>query len=224
MRLLLAEDEYDLNTILTQRLRKEGYVVDSCMDGEETLYYLSNETYDCAVLDIMMPKKDGLEVLRTIRRRNIMTPVIFLTARDSLQDKVTGLDSGAQDYLIKPFAIEELLARLRAILRKSSGKTDNCYRIDDLVMDTASKRVFRGEKEIRLSVKEFLLLEYLLRNAGIVLTREQIEKNIWNMDYEGSSNMIDVYIRYLRKKIDEGADRKLIHTVRGIGYVLREEQ
>lgn len=171
----------------------------------------------------MMPKADGFAVLRALRSKGKNTPVLFLTARDSVQDRVAGLDSGANDYLVKPFSVEELLARIRAMTRTAFGVSDSLLSVGDLTMDTAAKVVKRGGKEIPLSAKEYALLEYLMHNAGIVLSREKIENHIWNFDYEGGTNVVDVYIRYLRKKIDEGYDKKLIHTVRGRGYVLREE-
>lgn len=223
MRILFAEDERDLNDIITKKLTSQGYSVDSVYDGEEAIDILSYTDYDAVILDIMMPKADGFAVLRALRSKGKNTPVLFLTARDSVQDRVAGLDSGANDYLIKPFSVEELLARIRAMTRTAFGVSDSLLSVGDLTMDTAAKVVKRGGKEIPLSAKEYALLEYLMHNAGIVLSREKIENHIWNFDYEGGTNVVDVYIRYLRKKIDEGYDKKLIHTVRGRGYVLREE-
>lgn len=223
MRILFAEDERDLNDIITKKLTSQGYSVDSAYDGEEAIDILSYTDYDAVILDIMMPKADGFAVLRALRSKGKNTPVLFLTARDSVQDRVTGLDSGANDYLVKPFSVEELLARIRAMTRTAFGVSDSLLSVGDLTMDTAAKIVKRGGKEIPLSAKEYALLEYLMHNAGIVLSREKIENHIWNFDYEGGTNVVDVYIRYLRKKIDEGYDKKLIHTVRGRGYVLREE-
>ena len=223
MRILFAEDERDLNHIITKKLTSQGYSVDSVYDGEEAIDILSYTDYDAAILDIMMPKADGFAVLRALRSKGKNTPVLFLTARDSVQDRVAGLDSGANDYLVKPFSVEELLARIRAMTRTAFGVSDSLLSVGDLTMDTAAKVVKRGGKEIPLSAKEYALLEYLMHNAGIVLSREKIENHIWNFDYEGGTNVVDVYIRYLRKKIDEGYDKKLIHTVRGRGYVLREE-
>lgn len=223
MRILFAEDERDLNHIITKKLTSQGYSVDSVYDGEEAIDILSYTDYDAVILDIMMPKADGFAVLRALRSAGKNTPVLFLTARDSVQDRVAGLDSGANDYLVKPFSVEELLARIRAMTRTAFGVSDSLLSVGDLTMDTAAKVVKRGGKEIPLSAKEYALLEYLMHNAGIVLSREKIENHIWNFDYEGGTNVVDVYIRYLRKKIDEGYDKKLIHTVRGRGYVLREE-
>lgn len=224
MRILLAEDEKDLNKIITARLKDEYYSVDSCFDGMEAEEYLDTVKYDAVILDIMMPKKDGLSVLKKMRRRKNPTPVILLTAKDSVEDRVAGLDAGANDYLVKPFAFEELLARVRVLLRKPEETPKTCYEIADLEVHFDTHKVTRGGEEIRLSGKEFALLRYMVQNAGIVLSRDRLEQHLWNYDYMGSSNVIDVYIRYLRKKIDEGREKKLIHTVRGSGYVLKEEE
>ena len=221
MRILVAEDERDLNEILCKKLRSEDYCVDGCFDGEEALDYLASVDYDAVILDIMMPKRSGLEVVEQLRRQGNQTPVLFLTARDSIDDRVTGLDAGADDYLVKPFAFDELLARLRVMTRKRGGERRNLFTIDDLTLDIRSKRVERGGAELKLSAKEYALLEYLIRNKGVVLSRIQIEENIWGFDYEGSSNIVDVYIRYLRRKIDKDHPVKLIHTIRGSGYVLK---
>ena len=221
MRILVAEDERDLNEILCKKLRSEDYCVDGCFDGEEALDYLASVEYDAVILDIMMPKRSGLQVVEQLRRQGDHTPVLFLTARDSIDDRVTGLDAGADDYLVKPFAFDELLARLRVMTRKRGGERSNLFTIDDLTLDIRSKRVERGGVELKLSAKEYALLEYLIRNKGVVLSRIQIEENIWGFDYEGSSNIVDVYIRYLRRKIDKDHPVKLIHTIRGSGYVLK---
>ena len=221
MRILVAEDERDLNELLCKKLRSEDYCVDGCFDGEEALDYLASVDYDAVILDIMMPKRSGLEVVEQLRRQGNQTPVLFLTARDSIDDRVTGLDAGADDYLVKPFAFDELLARLRVMTRKRGGERSNLFTIDDLTLDIRSKRVERGGAELKLSAKEYALLEYLIRNKGVVLSRIQIEENIWGFDYEGSSNIVDVYIRYLRRKIDKDHPVKLIHTIRGSGYVLK---
>lgn len=222
MRIFIAEDERDLNEIITQKLTAEGYSVDSCYDGAEAIDILSYTDYDAVILDIMMPKADGFAVLRSLRDTGKTTPVLFLTARDAVSDRVKGLDSGANDYLVKPFSLDELCARVRAMTRASFGRASNILRVGDLTLDCASHVVKRGETEIPLSAKEYALLEYLMYNQGVVLSREKIENHIWNFDYEGGTNVVDVYIRYLRKKIDDGHDEKLIHTVRGSGYVLRE--
>lgn len=223
MRILLAEDERDLNHIIAKRLTAEGYSVDCCFDGQEAIDILSYTDYDALILDVMMPLADGYAVLRALRDKGKTTPVLFLTARDAVADRVKGLDSGANDYLVKPFSFEELFARLRAMTRTSFGTTENVLRVDDLTLDRASQTVRRGNREISLSAKEYALLEYLMLNSGVVLSRERIEDHIWNFDYEGGTNVVDVYISYLRKKIDEGEKTKLIHTVRARGYVLRKE-
>ncbi|MCM1256223.1 MAG: response regulator transcription factor [Roseburia sp.] len=222
MRILLAEDEQDLNSIISQKLISDGYSVDSCFDGKEAIDILSYTEYDAVILDIMMPGADGYEVLRSLRDAGKTTPVLFLTAKDSVSDRVKGLDSGANDYLVKPFSFEELSARLRAMMRTSFGTASNILSLADLTLDTASHRVKRDGKEIPLSAKEYELLEYFMYNQDIVLSREKIENHIWNFDYEGGTNVVDVYVSYLRKKIDTGYEKKLIHTVRGKGYVLRE--
>lgn len=222
MRILIAEDERDLNAILTKKLTKEGYGVDCCYDGEEALAYLDGAEYDAVVLDIMMPGRNGLEVLARLRARGKLTPVIFLTARDAIEDRIKGLDAGANDYLIKPFSLDELLARIRAMTRKADNSPTNIYTLRDLVVDCNARMVSRGGVPIPLSSREFAVLETLIRNQGVVLSREQIETHVWNYDYAGGSNVVDVYIRNLRRKIDDGADAKLIHTIRGSGYVLRE--
>ena len=223
MRILLAEDELDLNDILTQKLSSEGYSVDSCLDGEEAMDCLDVAQYDVVILDIMMPKADGYAVLRKIRDGGSTTPVLFLTARDAVSDRVQGLDAGADDYLTKPFALEELMARVRALTRTKHGNTGNLLTAADLTMDIASHTVNRAGKRVELSAKEYQLLEYLLHNKGIVLSREKIENHIWNFDYEGGTNVVDVYISYLRKKIDSGHEVRLIRTVRGAGYTLKED-
>ena len=223
MRLLYAEDEEDLNRIVTKKLTEEGFSVDSCFDGREAIDNIQFTEYDAAILDIMMPHADGFAVLKELRKLKKNTPVLFLTARDSIEDRVTGLDSGANDYLVKPFSFEELLARIRVLTREKHNITENILSIGDLELNLSSHIVTRGGTEITLTSKEYQLLEYLLYNKEKVLSREKIENHIWNYDYEGGTNVIDVYIRYLRKKIDDGFPTKLIHTVRGAGYVIREE-
>lgn len=223
MRILVAEDERSLNRIITKQLKSAGYSVDSVFDGEEAYDHLTSAEYDAAVLDIMMPKCDGLTLIKKIRAEGIDTPAMFLTARDSIDDRVTGLDTGADDYLVKPFAFEELLARVRVLIRKKSAVKTSIITVGSLSINTADRKVSRGGKEISLSAKEYELLRYLAINKGIVLSREKIENHIWNFDYEGGTNVVDVYIRYLRKKIDEDFETKLIHTVRGAGYVIKEQ-
>lgn len=222
MRILVAEDERDMNRLISKRLAAENYSVDSCYDGVQVFEYLECAEYDGIILDIMMPRMDGIQVLKKLREQNCQIPVLLLTARDSIEDRVTGLDAGADDYLVKPFAFEELLARIRVMLRKPASVKSNIYRVGDLEVHVDTCRVFRAGKEISLSSREFSLLRYMAQNQGIVLSREKLEQHIWNYDFSGGSNVIDVYIRYLRKKIDEGCEKKLIHTVRGAGYVLRE--
>ena len=223
MRVLIAEDEKSLNRIIAKQLKASGYSVDCAFNGEEAYDLISMTDYDAAVLDVMMPKMDGFSLLKKIRNEGNHLPVLFLTARVSIEDRVEGLDIGADDYLIKPFAFEELLARIRVLIRKNSVFNSNIITIADLTVDISSRKVIRDGKDIFLSAKEYELLQYLAINKGIVLGREKIENHIWNYDYEGGTNVVDVYIRYLRKKIDDGYDKKLIHTVRGMGYVLREE-
>ena len=223
MRILIAEDEMDLNTILTSKLTGAGYSVDSCFDGHEAILYMESADYDLVILDIMMPKADGFTVLERLRSSGKRTPVLFLTARDSVPDRVRGLDAGANDYLVKPFSLDELMARIRVLTRTSHGAALNLLSAADLTMDINSHEVRRAGVKIDLSAKEYQLLEYLLYNKGIVLSREKIENHIWNFDYEGGTNIVDVYISYLRRKIDEKHPLKLIRTVRGVGYVLRED-
>lgn len=222
MRILVVEDETDLNRMIKQQLKDVGYGVDSCFNGEEALDYLSVTDYDLIITDIMMPQKDGLTLIKELREEGKTVPVLFLSAKDSVEDRVQGLDCGGDDYLVKPFAFAELLARIRVLLRKNSGIKTNRLTAGDLIMDVNAHTVQRGGRNIVLSAKEFQLLHYLLVNKGIVLSRERLANHIWDFGYDGVSNIIDVYIRYLRKKIDEGFDRPLIHTVRGRGYMLKE--
>ena len=221
MRILVVEDETTLNKLITQRLKDESYSVDSCFDGQEALDYFSCADYDVVLLDILLPKLSGLELLSKIRAKNDNTPVILLTAMDAIEDRVKGLNAGADDYLVKPFAFDELIARIRVLTRRSSNQLTSVLRIADLVMDTNAHTVHRGNNAIHLSSKEFSILEYLLTNQEIVISRDTINQHMWDYDYDGGSNIVDVYIRYLRKKIDDDYPVKLIHTVRGVGYVLR---
>ncbi len=226
MRILVVEDEKKIRDVIVKTLKKENYAVDSCIDGEEALEYISAADYDAVILDIMMPKLDGFEVLKKIRSKNMKIPVMFLTARDGIEDRVKGLDYGADDYLIKPFAFEELLARVRVMLRKNQMENENkgnIFEISNLSLDCKEHRVFRGNTEIKLSAKEFSILEYMIRNKGKVISKEKIEEHVWDYDYEGGSNVIEVYIRFLRKKIDDNFTPKLIHTIRRVGYVLKVE-
>ena len=224
MRILIAEDEEDMNRLIKKSLEKEGYGVDACFDGKEALYYLEHTDYDAAILDIMMPEADGLTVLKAIRKKGLDLPVMFLTAKDSIPDRELGLDSGADDYLIKPFDFDELLARVRSMTRKRTPHTSSAITIGDLTLDTGSHTVTRAGKTIDLSSREYSILEYMCMNPGIVLSREKIEDHIWNYDYSGGSNVVDVYISYLRKKIDGGQPHKLIRTVWGAGWMIKEDQ
>ncbi len=223
MTVLIAEDERDLNNIIKKKLESDGYNVDNCYDGEEAINYLAVCEYDAVLLDIMMPKADGYEVVKYMREKSISTPVIFLTAKDSVDDIVKGLDCGANDYLVKPFSFAELGARLRAVTRKHFNMTGNILTVNDLTLDISTKSVKRAGKEIILSAKEYSLLEYLMMNKNIVLSKEKIENHVWNAEYEGGTNVVAVYINYLREKIDGKSEKKLISTVRGSGYVIRGE-
>ncbi len=224
MKILVVEDEKDMNHIITKELREERYLVDSCYDGDSAYDYLTMEEYDGVVLDIMLPGMNGFELLKKARGKGVQTPVLFLSARSRVDDIVQGLDIGADDYLVKPFAFRELSARVRAMTRKKAGVRENIYRCGELTVDVNGHLVTRAETQISLSPKEFAILLYLIRNQNIVVTREQIEANIWDIDHDSYSNVIDVYIRYLRKKIDDPYEAKLIHTIRGVGYVLREQE
>ena len=213
MRILVVEDEKKINDVIVKTLKKEKYGVDSCFDGEEALDYIFSVEYDIILLDIMLPKKDGFEVLKSMRKKGIKTPVLFLTARDQIEDRVRGLDLGADDYLVKPFAFEELLARIRVVLRKNSGSGEdggNVLKIANLTVDCNKHEVFRDDVSIKLSAKEFSILEYMMRNKGRVVSKEKIEEHVWDFDYEGGSNIVEVYIKFLRKKVDNDFSPKLI--------------
>lgn len=224
MRILVVEDEKDLNNIITKHLKKNNFSVDSVFNGEEALEYLDYGTYDLIILDIMLPKVNGYEVIKKLRENKNETAVLMLTARDSIEDKIKGLDLGADDYLIKPFDFGELLARIRALVRRKYGNTSNTMEIDDLCIDIAKKSVVRGGKNIELTGKEYEVLEYLIQNKGHVLSRDKIRDSVWDYGYEGESNIIDVLIKNIRKKIDIGNSKQLIHTKRGLGYVLKEDE
>ena len=221
MKILLIEDDRELAESMRFQLEKEGYETDICDDGEEGLYYMKERSHDLVILDRMLPSMDGITVLQEARKNHVSTPVIMLTALGELQDKLTGLKGGADDYMVKPFAFEELLARIRVLLRKPAETSSTCLQTADLKILLDTHQVFRGNTEIRLSGKEFSLLRYMMQNEGIVLSRDKLEQHIWNYDFTGGSNVIDVYIRYLRRKIDDGFEPKLIHTIRGTGYVLK---
>ena len=222
MRILVVEDTKDMNLLIVKTLKKAGYTVDGCYDGEEAKLHLLGAQYDAILLDIMMPKLNGYDFLKYLREKGHETPVLFLTAKDAVADRVKGLDLGADDYLVKPFDFDELLARIRVMTRKKAGSRSNLFTYADLIVDTQKRTVHRGDKEISLIPKEFTILEHFIRNQGIVISREQLENRIWNYEYSGSSNNIDVYMSRLRKKIDGEFSVKLIHTIRGVGWVLRE--
>ncbi len=219
MRVLLVEDEPTLADSLRRGLREERYAVDAADDGEVVLDYVAAASYDLIILDIMLPKRDGLSVCCELRRRNITTPILMLTARDTVVDRIAGLDSGADDYLIKPFAFQELLARMRALLRRPADIRGSAgLQVADLRLDTVNHVAHRGDQAIALSAKEYALLECLMRHPNQTLTRTQIGEHVWDLDFTGQSNVIDVYVGYLRRKIDDRAAVKLIHTIRGVGY------
>jgi DNA-binding response OmpR family regulator len=218
MRILIVEDNHRLNNSLKMSLMDDGYAVDSAFDGDEGEELAEMYPYDAIILDIMLPKQDGLQVCKELRNQHINTPVILLTARDTVEDRVIGLDSGADDYLVKPFALEELRARLRALLRRESSDKSGVLVIDDLRLDPATHFVERSGHSIDLTAKEFALLEYFMRNPNRVITREMAESHIWSFDFQSTSNVVDVYIRRLRRKIDDPYDVKLLETIRGAGY------
>ena len=223
MRVLLCEDDRDIAAAVKKRLEAAHCAVDVCEDGPSGYDYLRSADYDVALIDIMLPGEDGLSVVRRARTAGVPTPIMFLTARDAVPDRVAGLDAGADDYLVKPFSLDELMARVRVLARRRGGVQVNRMVFADLELDTAACRAWRDGRAIDLTGREYSLLEYLMRNHGAVLSRAQIEENLFGFDYLGASNVVDVYIRYLRRKVDEGFERKLIHTVRGVGYVLRED-
>lgn len=223
MRILVVEDEKNLNRLIAEAMEDEGYGVDRCFNGLEAMDFMDCAEYDAVILDILMPRMTGLELVKNIRDRGNNTPVVFLTSLDSVDDRVAGLDSGGDYYLVKPFAIEELTAVVRVLARKNSGARTNILTVSDLTLNMAAQSVSRAGKEISLTPKEYALLEYMMRNKGIVLSREMIEDNLWNFDYEGGTNVVDVYVSFLRKKVDTGFDKKLIQTVWGTGWVLKEE-
>jgi len=222
MRILVIEDEVKIAQFIKRGLKEEGYAVDVANDGEEGHFLLSSNEYDAIILDLMLPKIDGLTLCRTLRKEGNQTPIIMLTAKDTVKDKVKGLDSGADDYLPKPFAFEELLARVRVVLRKKDSRVQTQLKVDDLNLDLLTHKVTRGDREIDLTVKEYALLEYLMRNAGNIVTRTMISEHVWDINFDTFTNVIDVYINYLRNKIDSGFADKMIHTVRGKGYLLKK--
>jgi len=223
MRILVVEDEAKVASFIRRALEEESYAVDLSADGLKALDLARTESYDAIVLDLMLPGLPGLEVLKRLRKDKIQAPVLILTAQTQLNQKIAGLDAGADDYLTKPFAIEELLARVRALLRRGSGEAAGILQVDDLILNPATREVTRGGQRIELTTKEYALMEYFMRNPGRVLTRPMISEHVWSLDFDTFTNVIDVYVNYLRNKVDRGRDRKLIHTVRGSGYVLKTE-
>lgn len=221
MRLLVVEDQKDLNEIIVRKLKSEHYSVDACYTGDDALDFIRCAEYDGIILDIMLPGITGIGVLREMRASGNNTPVLLLTAMGTVEDRVAGLDAGADDYLVKPFDFSELMARIRAIVRRGGERAGNVMSSGDLTLDTASRTVTRGGKEIRLTAREFDILEYLMQNQGRVLSRDKLSNHIWNYDYDGGSNVIDVYMYHLRRKIDKGFDEKKIQTVKGAGYIIK---
>jgi len=222
VRLLVVEDDKRVSSFVRRGLAAEGFIVDVAQDGREGFHLALDQSYDLIVLDVLLPHLDGLEVLAEIRRHGCQAPVLILSARDAVQDRIRGLNTGADDYLVKPFEFEELTARVRALLRRSTQVDDEVLQIADLHMDGATRKVTRGDRRLDLTPREYALLEYLLRNKGNVVTRTMIAEHVWDQHFDSFSNVIDVYIRYLRRKVDADAPVKLIHTLRGIGYVLAE--
>jgi two-component system, OmpR family, response regulator len=223
MRILIVEDEPKLAALVARALREEGHPADVAARGEDALWMAEATAYDAIVLDVMLPGLDGFGVVRRLRGAGNWTPVLMLTARDAVRDRVGGLDAGADDYLTKPFSIEELLARLRAVARRGPVERPTVVEVGDLRLDPAARRAWRGDAELQLSTREFALLELLMRSAGLTLTRLQILDGAWDMSFESRSNVVDVYMRYLREKVDRPFGRRSIETVRGVGYRLRED-
>lgn len=223
MRLLIVEDDRKVGAFLQKGLREEQYAVDICRDGKEALYCAQVNTYDVIILDIMLPGMDGFTICSKLRQSNIITPIIMLTAKDALEDKITGLSDGADDYMTKPFSFEELLARIRALLRRNQDYKTSVLKVRDLELDPWWRKVTRSGRDIVLTGKEYALLEYLMRNRGRIVTQSMIIEHVWDMNYEGTSNIVNVYINHLRKKIDNDFTKKLIHTVRGHGYRIDED-
>lgn len=222
MKILVVEDEKDLNRVITKHLKKNNYSVDSCFDGEQALNYVLYGEYDLIITDIMMPKIDGYELIKQLRVKGNSTPVIMLTAKDSLDDKILGLDSGADDYIVKPFEFDELLACIRVLMRRNYGFATNIIQVDDVVLDISKKQVTRSSESIVLTGKEYEVLEYLFKNKTGIISREQILNHVWDYDYEGASNIIDVIVKNIRKKLDVGSKKPIIHTKRGLGYFVKE--
>jgi DNA-binding response OmpR family regulator len=224
MRVLVVEDEKKLAGFIRRALREDGHAVDLCHDGEDGSHSAVSQDYDAIILDLQLPRRDGITILRELRERKKTAAVIILTARDTVQDRVRGLDEGADDYLVKPFALDELRARVRALLRRGRGSTSTLLRYSDLTMNLLDRAVLRGDREIELTQKEFALLEYFVRNAQRVLTRTSIAEHVWDYNFDWQSNVVDVFVNLLRKKTEEGREPRLIQTVRGVGYVLKESE
>ncbi len=221
MRILIVEDEKKIAEFIKRGLKEENYAVDAAFDGLEGLRMAEENPYDLLILDIMLPGMDGVELCKKLRAGGFLNPIMMLTAKDLVEDKVKGLDSGANDYLTKPFAFEELLARIRALLRKTPDQPSTTLKAGDLALDLRTHKALRAGRELVLSAKEFALLEYLVRNQGEIVTRTMISEHVWDINFDTATNVIDVYINYLRRKIDDGRAKKLIHTVRGKGYILK---
>jgi DNA-binding response OmpR family regulator len=221
MRILVAEDEKKIARLLRKGLVEQGYAVDVCHVGDEALSMASSEPYDAVILDIMLPGRDGLSVLRTLREKKMAVPVMFLTARGEVSERVEGLNVGADDYMAKPFAMDELLARLRALLRRVTGEKLSFYKVADLTLNLVSREVTRATRKVELTTREFNLLEYLMRSPGQIFTRTQIHERVWEYHFDPGTNLVDVYIQRLRRKIDDGEAVKLIQTVRGVGYCVK---
>lgn len=221
MKILVVEDERDLNRIITKHLKKNNYSVDSCFDGQEALDFISYSEYNLIITDIMMPNVDGYEFIDKLRANKNNTPVIMLTAKDTLEDKIVGLDSGADDYIVKPFEFDELLARIRVLMRRNYGLATNIIQIEEVTLDLAKKQVTKSGEIIDLTGKEYEVLEYLMKNKGSILSRDQILNHVWDYEYEGASNIVDVIIKNIRKKLDRGEGNTIIYTKRGLGYFVK---
>lgn len=221
MKILVIEDERDLNRIITKHLKKNNYSVDSCFDGQEALDFISYSEYDLIITDIMMPNVDGYEFIDKLRANKNNTPVIMLTAKDTLEDKIMGLDSGTDDYIVKPFEFDELLARIRVLMRRNYGLATNIIQIEEVTLDLAKKQVAKSGEIIDLTGKEYEVLEYLMKNKGSILSRDQILNHVWDYEYEGASNIVDVIIKNIRKKLDRGEGNTIIYTKRGLGYFVK---
>ena len=221
MKILVVEDERDLNRIITKHLKKNNYSVDSCFDGQEALDFISYSEYDLIITDIMMPNVDGYEFIDKLRANKNNTPVVMLTAKDTLEDKIVGLDSGADDYIVKPFEFDELLARIRVLMRRNYGLATNIIQIEEVTLDLAKKQVTKSGEIIDLTGKEYEVLEYLMKNKGSILSRDQILNHVWDYEYEGASNIVDVIIKNIRKKLDRGEGNTIIYTKRGLGYFVK---